>query len=166
MAERKNGDLSADMHPGADRTYAGPTVPVDGAPGADRTHAGPTVPAEGDSDAGRVLSIPASPSTEAPADGCAAAESTPRPARRWYTYMVRCRDGSLYTGMAADSAARRAAEHNAGRGAKYTRSRRPVVLVWEREWPTEREARSAEAKIKHWKKEEKEALVRAFGKEP
>lgn len=127
MAERKSGDLSADMHPGADRTYAGPTVPV---------------------------------------DGCAAAESTPRPARRWYTYMVRCRDGSLYTGMAADSAARRAAEHNAGRGAKYTRSRRPVVLVWEREWPTEREARSAEAKIKHWKKEEKEALVRAFGKEP
>lgn len=127
MAERKNGKLSADMHPGADRTHAGPTVP---------------------------------------ADGCAAAETAPRPARRWYTYMVRCRDGSLYTGMAADSAARRAAEHNAGRGAKYTRSRRPVVLVWEREWPTEREARSAEAKIKHWKKEEKEALVRAFGKEP
>lgn len=150
MAERKNGKLSADMHPGADRT-----------------HAGPTVPADGDSDAGRVLSIPAAPEdVGSPADGCAAAESAPRPARRWYTYMVRCRDGSLYTGMAADSAARRAAEHNAGRGAKYTRSRRPVVLVWEREWPTEREARSAEAKIKHWKKEEKEALVRAFGKEP
>lgn len=138
MAERKNGDLSADHLP-----------------------AGPTVPAEGDPGAGRVPSIPAGP-----ADGCVAAETTPRSARRWYTYMVRCRDGSLYTGMAADSAARRAAEHNAGRGAKYTRSRRPVVLVWEREWPTEREARSAEAKIKHWKKEEKEALVRAFGKEP
>lgn len=144
MAERKNGDLGADAAPAESRPYAGPTVP-----------------ANGDRDTGRAPSGPA-----APADGCAAAETAPRPARRWYTYMVRCRDGSLYTGMAADSAARRAAEHNAGRGAKYTRSRRPVVLVWEREWPTEREARSAEAKIKHWKKEEKEALVRAFGKEP
>ena len=85
--------------------------------------------------------------------------------RRWYTYMVRCRDGSLYTGSAADSAERRAAVHNAGRGAKYTRSRRPVVLVWQQEWPTAREARQAEWHIKHWKKEQKEALVRAFGKE-
>lgn len=86
-------------------------------------------------------------------------------ARRWYTYMVRCSDGSLYTGYAADSAEQRAAAHNAGRGAKYTRSRRPVVLVWQREWDNARDARSLEARIKHWKKEEKEALVRAEGKE-
>ncbi len=86
-------------------------------------------------------------------------------ARRWYTYMVRCSDGSLYTGYAADSAKRRAAAHNAGRGAKYTRSRRPVVLVWQREWDNAHDARSMEARIKHWKKEEKEALVRAEGKE-
>lgn len=85
--------------------------------------------------------------------------------RQWYTYMVRCSDGSLYTGSAADSAEARTAVHNAGRGAKYTRSRRPVKLVWYRAWDTVHDARSMEARIKHWKKEDKEALVRAFGKE-
>lgn len=85
--------------------------------------------------------------------------------RQWYTYMVRCSDGSLYTGSAADSAEARTAVHNAGRGAKYTRSRRPVKLVWYRAWDTAHDARSMEARIKHWKKEDKEALVCAFGKE-
>lgn len=85
--------------------------------------------------------------------------------RQWYTYMVRCSDGSLYTGSAADSAEARTSVHNAGRGAKYTRSRRPVKLVWYRAWDTAHDARSMEARIKHWKKEDKEALVRAFGKE-
>lgn len=85
--------------------------------------------------------------------------------RRWYAYMVRCSDGSLYTGCAADSAEARTAVHNAGRGVKYTRSRRPVVLVWCRAYDNAHDARSMEARIKHWKKEEKEALVRAFGKE-
>jgi len=48
---------------------------------------------------------------------------------QWYVYMVRCADGSLYTGIAKDPA-RRLAEHNAGRGAKYTRGRLPVTLVY------------------------------------
>lgn len=47
----------------------------------------------------------------------------------WYVYMVRCRDGSLYTGIAKDVDARVAA-HNEGKGAKYTRARRPVELVY------------------------------------
>ena len=47
----------------------------------------------------------------------------------WYVYIVHCNDGSLYTGIAKDLAAR-IAQHNGGAGAKYTRSRRPVRLVY------------------------------------
>lgn len=47
----------------------------------------------------------------------------------WYVYIVECRDGTLYTGVTNDLEARLAA-HNAGRGARYTRSRSPVRLVW------------------------------------
>ncbi len=79
----------------------------------------------------------------------------------YYTYMVRCADGSLYTGFTTDPEAREAM-HNSGRGAKYTASRRPVRLVWQRRWDTEHEARSAEIRIKRMKKKEKEALVVSF----
>ncbi len=47
---------------------------------------------------------------------------------RWFVYVLRCRDGSLYTGISTDLA-RRLASHNAGRGARYTRARRPVTIV-------------------------------------
>ncbi|MBS1269794.1 MAG: hypothetical protein MAG794_00746 [Gammaproteobacteria bacterium] len=47
----------------------------------------------------------------------------------WYVYMLRCADGSLYTGVATDIK-RRVQEHNAGEGAKYTRGRTPVALVY------------------------------------
>ena len=47
----------------------------------------------------------------------------------WWVYLVRCNDGSLYAGVATDVTARVAA-HNGGRGARYTRARRPVSLVW------------------------------------
>jgi putative endonuclease len=47
----------------------------------------------------------------------------------WTVYLARCRDGSFYTGITTDPA-RRVAEHNAGSGAAYTRSRRPVTLVY------------------------------------
>jgi predicted GIY-YIG superfamily endonuclease len=50
---------------------------------------------------------------------------------RWFAYFVRCADGSLYCGMTNDLE-RRVAAHNAGRGARYTRSRLPVELVWKR----------------------------------
>jgi putative endonuclease len=48
--------------------------------------------------------------------------------RSWFVYVVRCRDGSLYTGISTDVEAR-VAQHNAGAGARYTRSRAPVELV-------------------------------------
>ena len=78
------------------------------------------------------------------------------------TYMVRCADGSLYTGFTVGAAARRVAVHNAGRGARYTRSRRPVVLVWEVHWESEHAARSCEALVKRLSKKEKEAMAAAF----
>ena len=52
----------------------------------------------------------------------------------YFVYMLRCRDGSLYTGSTVD-VARRVAVHNSGKGAKYTRSRLPVELVWQEEQP-------------------------------
>jgi len=48
---------------------------------------------------------------------------------QWHVYMVQCIDGSLYTGIATD-VNRRVAEHNAGQGARYTRGRGPVTLVY------------------------------------
>jgi predicted GIY-YIG superfamily endonuclease len=77
----------------------------------------------------------------------------------WHVYMVRCNDDSLYTGLTNDLAAR-VAKHNSGDGAKYTRSRRPVRLVWQEKQKTSSAARKREAEIKSWTKAEKERLVK------
>lgn len=82
--------------------------------------------------------------------------------RVWTTYMVRCRDGSLYTGYTVGDAARRCAVHNSGRGARYTRSRLPVALVWQHAFPSAHEARSCEALVKRLTKREKEMMVAAY----
>jgi predicted GIY-YIG superfamily endonuclease len=76
----------------------------------------------------------------------------------WYVYMVRCKDGSLYTGISNDVAAR-IKRHNAGTGAAYTRSRKPVVLVWKKRMASQSTALKREATIKRWPKREKEALL-------
>jgi len=65
----------------------------------------------------------------------------------WFVYVVRCRDGSLYTGVSVDVEARVAA-HNAGRGARYTRSRTPVTLVHVERKRNRSTAQSREAAIK------------------
>ena len=83
--------------------------------------------------------------------------------RAYFTYMVRCADGTLYTGFTVDDVHRRIAMHNAGKGAKYTKSRRPVELVWYHEWESEHEARSAEYHTKKLSRREKEELVKEFG---
>lgn len=75
-----------------------------------------------------------------------------------YTYMVRCRDGSLYTGYTTDIE-KRIEAHNEGKGAKYTRSRRPVELVYFEEYPTKEEAMSREWHIKRLTRKKKEELV-------
>ncbi|MDH3637583.1 MAG: GIY-YIG nuclease family protein [Gammaproteobacteria bacterium] len=79
----------------------------------------------------------------------------------WYVYVVRCRDGSLYTGIATDLA-RRIREHNVDdkRGAKYTRVRRPVELVYWENCDTRSEAAKREHEIRQWSKPSKEALIK------
>jgi putative endonuclease len=75
-------------------------------------------------------------------------------------YIARCADGSLYTGIAKDVAARLAA-HNSGRGAAYTRSRRPVRLVYAAPGFTLSAALSREARIKALDRAGKLALLKA-----
>ncbi len=75
-----------------------------------------------------------------------------------YTYIVRCADGSLYTGWTVDIEQRLLA-HNEGRGAKYTATRRPVTLVYLEELPDKCSAMKREYAIKQLRKEEKEQLV-------
>lgn len=78
----------------------------------------------------------------------------------WFVYMVRCADESLYTGIAKD-VARRIEEHNAGGilGARYTRARRPVVLVYTESVETRAEAARREYEIKQLTRQEKGELV-------
>ena len=76
----------------------------------------------------------------------------------YYTYIVRCRDGSLYTGYTNDLD-NRIETHNSGRGAKYTRSRLPVELVYFEEFSTKEEAMSREWHIKRLKRLQKEKLI-------
>lgn len=75
-----------------------------------------------------------------------------------YTYMVRCADGSLYTGWTNDLKKRLAA-HNAGTGAKYTKSRRPVELCYFETFDTREEAMRREAAIKGLTRAQKLALM-------
>ena len=77
---------------------------------------------------------------------------------RWYVYLVRCSDNSLYCGSTIDLE-RRVQEHNEGVGSRYTRSRRPVNLVWSSWAPSKSHAYSEEYRIKRMKKAAKEALV-------
>ena len=76
----------------------------------------------------------------------------------WYVYMLRCGDGSLYTGY-TDDISRRLAAHQSGRGAKYTRSRLPVELAYWEELPDKSSALRREAAIKQLTRREKLALI-------
>jgi putative endonuclease len=82
-----------------------------------------------------------------------------RRAVTWHVYMVRCADASLYTGCTNDLV-KRVAAHNAGKGARYTRSRRPVKVVWSVRVKDRSAALSREAKLKQLSRAEKLALVR------
>lgn len=72
--------------------------------------------------------------------------------------MVRCADGTLYTGFARDPHAR-VEVHNAGKGAKYTRSRLPVSLVYVEPCESLSDALRRERQVKSWSRARKEALV-------
>ena len=77
----------------------------------------------------------------------------------WSVYMVSCADGSLYTGISRDVAGR-VAVHNSGRGAKYTRSRLPVHLVYEEVLTDRSSALKREIEIKRMTPKDKRQLVR------
>lgn len=78
--------------------------------------------------------------------------------REWSVYMLRCDDGSLYTGIAKDVEAR-FASHSSGRGAAYTRLRRPVAVVYREPGLSRSQALVREAGIKRLSKASKEQLV-------
>ncbi len=78
----------------------------------------------------------------------------------FYTYIVRCRDGSLYTGWTTDIEDR-VKKHSEGRGAKYTRSRRPVTLVYCERLRSARDAQRREREIKKLTRGQKLALIGA-----
>jgi len=77
---------------------------------------------------------------------------------RFFVYILCCRDGTFYTGYTPDLA-RRLELHNSGQGAKYTRSRRPVELVWSKEYRYFKRAFLAELKIKKLTRKQKERLI-------
>jgi predicted GIY-YIG superfamily endonuclease len=79
-----------------------------------------------------------------------------------FVYIVRCADGTLYTGYARDPH-ERTAVHNTGKGAKYTASRRPVALVYSEPCESLGGALRREIQIKRWTRARKEALVGGHG---
>ncbi len=76
----------------------------------------------------------------------------------WAVYILRCGDGSLYTGIAKDVQAR-LKQHVEGRGAAYTRSRLPVTLLYQQEGLTRSEALIREAQIKAMSRSKKEKII-------
>lgn len=75
-----------------------------------------------------------------------------------YTYIVECKDGTLYTGWTTNLQ-QRVKTHNAGKGAKYTRSRLPVVLRYFESFQTKEEAMRREYEIKHLTRKQKQKLI-------
>ena len=80
----------------------------------------------------------------------------------WYVYMLRCGDGTLYTGI-TDDVERRLQTHRAGKGAKYTRGRGPLELVYTQEQPDKSAALRREREIKALDRQKKLQLCGAAG---
>jgi len=80
----------------------------------------------------------------------------------WHVYILRCRDGTLYTGIAVD-VAKRLDAHRSGAGAKYTRSRLPVALVYQEAQPDRSGAQKREAALRRLGREGKLELIRGSG---
>ena len=75
----------------------------------------------------------------------------------WYVYMLRCGDGTLYTGI-TDDVDKRLSAHRAGKGAKYTRGRGPLEVVYTEQLSDKSEALKREYTLKRCRKKEKEKL--------
>ena len=78
-----------------------------------------------------------------------------------YTYILECKDGTYYTGW-TNNLEKRLKDHNEGRGAKYTKARLPVSLIYYEEFQTKEEAMRREYAIKHMTRSEKDNLIKAY----
>ena len=78
--------------------------------------------------------------------------------KTWYLYILRCGDGTLYTGITTD-VQRRLAAHRAGKGAKYTRGRAPLELVYQEQCPDHSQALKREHAIKQLPRRKKLELI-------
>ena len=76
----------------------------------------------------------------------------------WFLYILRCKDGSLYTGITTD-VAKRLEAHRSGKGAKYTRGRGPLELLYQEECGTHSQALKREYAVKNLTRQEKEQLI-------
>ncbi|MDQ6983012.1 MAG: GIY-YIG nuclease family protein [Mariprofundus sp.] len=77
----------------------------------------------------------------------------------WFLYMVRCRNGQIYTGISTN-VERRFAEHQAGKGAKYLRGKSPLKLVYQKKIGSHSEALKEEIVMKNMSKSDKEEVIR------
>ena len=78
--------------------------------------------------------------------------------KKHYVYILKCADGRFYSGYTTDPE-RRTKAHNSGKGAKYTRARRPVELIYTEAYGSKSEAESREYAIKQLTRREKEQLI-------
>lgn len=78
--------------------------------------------------------------------------------QKYYAYIARCNDNSLYSGYTTDLDEREV-KHNEGKGARYTRMRRPIKIVYHEEFETKSQAMKREYEFKHLKKKDKEGLI-------
>ncbi len=78
----------------------------------------------------------------------------------YFCYLLRCSDGSLYTGITTDPV-RRLKQHNRGQASKYTAARRPVRLVWKEKHRSRSSALRREAQLQRWPRRQKQALIRS-----
>lgn len=76
----------------------------------------------------------------------------------WYVYILECADRTLYTGM-TNHLEKRLAAHDTGKGAKYTKGRSPLTLVYQETWPTRSEALKRERAIKTLSRLQKQRLI-------
>ncbi|MBL4775122.1 MAG: GIY-YIG nuclease family protein [Mariprofundus sp.] len=79
----------------------------------------------------------------------------------WFLYMLRCREGQLYTGISTD-VERRLAQHESGKGAKYLRGRAPLKLLFQQLVGSHSEALKAEAQMKKMSKGDKEKMLAVY----
>ena len=77
----------------------------------------------------------------------------------WFLYLLRCADGSLYTGI-TNNVSRRCQQHNAGTASRYTRSRLPVELIYQESQASRSVALKRELAVKAMSRQEKESLIR------